>query len=58
LCPQAKEAARQFNESWPCELQLLANDCHHHTTALVQHLTGRAVSIQQLLPLRRPAWWM
>ncbi|BDA48151.1 hypothetical protein COCOBI_11-4100 [Coccomyxa sp. Obi] len=55
---EASQAARIFNKSWPCELQLLNNDCHSHTTALVQHLTGRKPKLEKLRPLQRRPLWM
>ncbi|CAL8462855.1 g2389 [Coccomyxa elongata] len=58
VVPEASQAARSFNQSWPCELQLLNNDCHSHTTALVQHLTGRKPKLEKLRPLQRRPLWM
>jgi hypothetical protein len=49
---QACEAARQFNLEWPSKLQLLWHDCHHHTSALLQHLTGREIAINATVLLR------
>jgi hypothetical protein len=60
VCPwaQACEAARDFNRFWPCELQLLVNDCHNHTKALVHQLTGKTVNLEKFLPLRRSKIWI
>ena len=55
---QAMQMARCFNESWPCELKLLVNDCHSHTAALVHHLTGQTITIEKILPLQRYPLWM
>ena len=48
---QACEAARDFNRDWPLDLQLLTHHCHHHTHALIQHLTGKAVDVNASM------WW-
>ncbi len=42
---QACEAAREFNSHWPLDLQLLKHHCHHHSQALIHHLTGKTVDI-------------
>jgi hypothetical protein len=34
--------ARSFHRAWDPTLSLFRNDCRHHTTALVRHLTVRA----------------
>lgn len=39
----AVEDARKFHRTWDPTLSLFRNDCRHHTTALVRHLTVRGV---------------
>ena len=57
-CSQAGDAARQFNETWESDIQLLRHDCHHHTAALVKSLTGKSINVWRLFPVHQNTVWL
>ena len=55
---QAADAARRFNETWDSDIQLLRHDCHHHTAALVESLTGESIDVWRLFPVHQRTVWL
>lgn len=55
---QAADAARRFNETWESDIQLLRHDCHHHTVALVESLTGESIDVWKLFPVHQRSVWL
>ncbi|CAK0784889.1 hypothetical protein CVIRNUC_008094 [Coccomyxa viridis] len=58
IVPQAADAARRFNETWDPDIQLLRHDCHHHTAALVESLTGKSIDVWRLFPVHQRTVWL